>query len=402
MAKIFKAGKEYPADQLDFFRDLDKYELATNHVLVSYETRTENAVQNRRVHKTGNPSWNLSEAVYHCVRGIKKSFPKENHDNNRQYCPLKLKIRMNGQQDALDVKEWNHHHNHDPPKIKKNKKSWEKKCKDRINGNQKKGKGKGQKKERTLEEEIIENYLDTLRKNLNSSVDTLKEKLKLLKECGKKIAELDGKDLDFINIDSEDDDGKKSEQSEDEKEEEEMSDSNEQTTEIDKESDQNNKRKGEKRKLNQNKERVTENKKNKGEGNEKTVEEKKREEKDEGQTESGEKEIGKAKIEEKKEDEKDEGQTESGETEIHKESGGSNLSDMENMVTLKNMLENLVGQEITARCETGYIVSKEDLREINEGLLEFLRENATIVEGLEKMVEPEVLHLNFLIHNGAI
>lgn len=188
----------------------------------------------------------------------------------------------------------------------------------------------------------------------------------------------DGKDLDFINIDSEDDDRKKSEQSEDEKEEEEMSDSNEQTTEIDKESDQNNKRKGEKRKLNQNKERVTENKKNKGEGNEKKVEEKKREEKDEGQTESGE-------------------------TEIYKESGGSNLSDMENMVTLKDMLENLVGQEITARCETGYIVSKEDLREINEGLLEFLRENATIVEGLEKMVEPEVLqHLNFLIYNGAI
>ncbi|CAG5075202.1 Protein of unknown function, partial [Cotesia congregata] len=329
----------------------------------------------------------------HCVRGIKKNSPKENHDN-KQYCPLELRIRMNGQKDAFVVKEWNHHHNHDPPK----------KCKDWINGNQKKGKGKGQKKERTLEEEIIENYLDTLRKNLNSSMDTLKEKLKLLKECGKKIAELDGdgKDLHFINIDSEDDDGKKSEESEDEKEEEEMSDSNEQMTEIDKENDQNHKRKGEKRKLNQNKERVKENKKNKGEGNEKEEEEKKREDKDEGQTESGEKEIFKE-MEGKKGEEKDEGQTELGETEIYKESGGSNLSDMENMVTLKNMLENLVGQEITARCEAGYIVSKEDLREMNEGLLEFLRENATIVEGLENMVEPEVLkHLNFLIHNGAI
>ncbi|KAH0568082.1 hypothetical protein KQX54_018157 [Cotesia glomerata] len=213
----------------------------------------------------------------------------------------------------------------------------------------------------------------------SSKMDTLKEKLKLLKECGKKIAELDedGKDLDFINIDSEDDDGKKSEQSEDEKEEEEMSYSNEQTTEIDEERSE---KKTEKKKREEKDEGQTES----GEKEIfKDIEKKKGEEKDEGQTESGEKEIFKE-MEEKKE-EKDEGQTESGEKEIYKESGGSNLSDMENMVTLKNMLENLVGQEITARCETGYIVSKEDLREMNEGLLEFSRENATIVEGLEKI-----------------
>ncbi|KAH0556413.1 hypothetical protein KQX54_000670, partial [Cotesia glomerata] len=80
MANIFKVGKEYP-DQLDFYRDLDKYESRTDHVLVSHDTRTMNAVHTRRVNKTGDSSRYLYEAVYHCVRGKAKKSPEDSSAN---------------------------------------------------------------------------------------------------------------------------------------------------------------------------------------------------------------------------------------------------------------------------------------------------------------------------------
>ncbi|XP_044595669.1 protein MNN4-like [Cotesia glomerata] len=112
---------------------------------------------------------------------------------------------MNRERNAFVVKEWKHQHNHNPLKVKKPKKSWEQKFADRMSGKKKERKGKNQKK--TLEESVVDEYVKVLSEWIIDNPDNLPEKLNLIKNCGEKIAEMDGKkdQITFPKVDSSED-----------------------------------------------------------------------------------------------------------------------------------------------------------------------------------------------------
>lgn len=89
--------------------------------------------------------------------------------------------------------------------------------------------------------------------------------------------------------------------------------------------------------------------------------------------------------------------------ENYERNSGSNLSVVDKEVTMENILKTLIEKEVQEKCKDGYLIAMNDLKEMTEETIEYLRMNTTMVENLKGMTEPEVLQLiNFKLHDGAI
>ncbi|KAH0559189.1 DNA ligase 1-like [Cotesia glomerata] len=479
MVENFQVGKEYPADQLQFHKDLDAYEQQTKHKFFSYDTRTMSAVQKRYSKKMENSSWQLYEANFRCIRGKKKHSPQ---DKNVKYCPVELIIRMNSERNAFVVKKWKHQHNHGLSKIKERKKSWEEKFMERMS--EKKKERTGKKKKKTLEESIVDEYLKVLSEYIINNPNNLQEKLNLIKLSGEKIAEIDGKkdQIIFPRVDSSGDEeenlsGTENEESTNEEEEIEVNVTEnitapgkqnnseaEKLTRRDKKKNEEGKKEEKKRKHKQIKEVSISKKKELQEKNKRQKKEKEKDENKENQTINErmetifngenkedtpnktdesitapvEQNYNKGEWIEKKKEEKNEKKKkltvpeeepiaeikkvrdedieakkrakETGQNDnlsnaeiMYHENTKSDLSVTENQITVENLVQILIKEEVWKEWKKGYVIKLEDLKEINDEIKNYLRENVIVAEELEKMVTTEVLQsIYYAIHNGAV
>ncbi|KAH0549963.1 hypothetical protein KQX54_016294 [Cotesia glomerata] len=364
MSKIFRSGKKYSGEQLDFYIDLDNYEKKTNYLLTSYDTRTLSAVHRRRLGKDSRPNLLLYEVTYHCVKGRKKNTPK---DSKKKYCLVELIVRMNLEENKFVIREWKHEHNHKPSKDTKSKLSWEEKFLKRMREGTKKN--KNNKNNQTLEEKTIDCFLKILRENLIKSSDTLKMKLELLKDYGQKITELDeqekllheenGYEKDEV-LEKKNKSKKVNEKLEKIKIKEptEIQDDNEVTKKV-------------KKYIPIIDNRIIDR-------SFKIVSQKRTQEEE---ANNNNKENKKIKIERNKDD------NEEGINIQEKLS----IDNMENNDLKQKLLEKLIGKETTKKCDMGHIIEMKDLNKIDQTLLEFLLENVTLMSQLEKFMKPEVV-----------
>ncbi|KAH0535184.1 hypothetical protein KQX54_014666 [Cotesia glomerata] len=433
MVENFQVGKEYPADQLQFHKDLDAYEQQTKHKFFSYDMRTMSAVQKRYSKKMENSSWQLYEANFRCIRGKKKHLSQ---DKNVKYCPVELIIRMDSERNAFVVKKWKHQHNHGLSKIKERKKSWEEKFMERMSEKKKERTGKNKKK--TLEKSIVDEYLKVLSEYIINNPNNLQEKLNLIKLSGEKIAEIDGKkdQIIFPKVDSSGDEeenlsGTENEESTNEEEEIEVNGTEnitepgkqidseaEKLTRRDKKKNEEGKKEEKKRKQKQIKEVICWFQSYLTGRSQSTLDidftpSKEIEEKNEKKRkltvpeEEPIEEIKKVRDEDikakKRAKETDQNDNFSNAEIMWHENTKSDLSITENQITVENLVQILIKEEVWKEWKEGYVIKLEDLKEINDEIKNYLRENVIVAEELEKMVTTEVLQsIYYAIKNGAV
>lgn len=81
----------------------------------------------------------------------------------------------------------------------------------------------------------------------------------------------------------------------------------------------------------------------------------------------------------------------------------SDLSITENQITVEILVQILIKEEVWKEWKEGYVIKLEDLKEINDEIKNYLRENVIVAEELEKMVTTEVLQsIYYAINNGTV